>query len=236
MKPEEVLLVGERDLLATIAAPGDGYPLMPRPVSEEPHDVARRVAQAAPRLALLFGPRPGEVDAIRESGTNAAAWTDSRFPVTDSLFTDTELSPGPLRVFFSGPTSERRDRFLQPVKHLFDVLHVAAGADSNRLRDLMARCTIAIDLAGEPGLPLVDRVGPATAAGMLVLAERPVERTGLTEGADALGFSNPDELELLISDALREPEAFLPMRGSARERAEQWRASACLPNALAELA
>ena len=230
---EEVLLVGERDLLASISTPSAGYQLLPRPQSEEVEETADRISHSPPGTVVLYGGRAGEAQAIRDAGTSVIEWPRTRFPVADDLFSIEPVRTETPRVFFSGPTSERRDRFLQPVKHRFDVLHLAAGADIEKLEDLMGRCTIAIDLAGEPGLPLVDRVGPAAAAGMLILAERPLDRAGLSEGTDSVGFSTPDELELLISDAVREPEAFLELRRAAREHAEEWRASKSIPEALA---
>lgn len=229
----EVALVGERDLLTTIASPDSNYELLVRASKNDPESTGAMAARYSAEIAIVFAERPGEIEAIEATGTRAIRWGPARFPVADELFSLAPPDAEPRRVFFSGPTSERRDRFLQPVKHRFDVLHLAAGADLPRLRDLMNRCTIAIDFAPEEGLPLVDRIGPAAAAGMLVIAERPVDRAGLDEGIDSIGFSDPDELELLISDATREPEAFLGVRQELRRRAEAWRSSDLLSSAVA---
>lgn len=228
----DVLLVGERDLLATVASPGRGPATLPRALGADPAGTAGRVRALGLRLVVVFDPQPGELEAIRQAGAEAVEWPHEWFPVTDELFSDEPPGPEPSRVFFSGPASERRDTFLQPAKHRFDVLHLAGGADLGELMDLMGRCGTAIDLAPEPGLAKVDRIGPAMAAGMLVLAEDPAPRTGLGDWQELVGFATPDELSLVIGDVLRDPEPFLEVRRLGRAAAEAWRASAALPEFL----
>ena len=169
------------------------------------------------------------------ASAGATNWTMMARPVSDELFVDTPDFSSIERAFFDGSTSERRDRFLQPVKHRFDVLHLISGASHAQLRDLMGRCQIAINLHGEPGLPGRDRVGPALAAGMLVLAEAPLERPGSIEGEHLLTFSDPDELELLISDALTEPDAFSEIRRAGNEAIQQRRSSLVMAQLTDEL-
>lgn len=165
----------------------------------------------------------------------AEQWTLMAQPVSDDLFVESPNFETIERAFFDGSASERRDRFLQPVKHRFDVLHLISGASHDQLRGLMSRCQIAIDLHGEAGIPARDRVGPALAAGMLVLAESPFEQTGLIAREHLLTFSGPEELELLISDALAEPGSFSQIRRAGRAAAEQLRSSIVLPRLADEL-
>lgn len=169
------------------------------------------------------------------ASAGATNWTMMARPVSDELFVNNPNFSSIERVFFDGSTSERRDRFLQPVKHRFDVLHLVSGASHAQLRNLMASCQIAIDLQGEPGLPARDRVGPALAAGMLILAEAPLEPPGLVEGEHLLTFSDPDELELLISDALTEPDAFTEIRRAGNEAIQQRCSSVVLAQLTDEL-
>lgn len=169
-------------------------------------------------------------DAGAAAAQDAGTWRLEQLPVADFLFTrdaipDTKIK----RVFFDGPTSEKRDRYLQPVKHEFDVLHLVSGARPEDLSDLIGRCQVSIDLVEEPALVRRDRIGPAMANGLLVLAQQPVERPGLEEGEHIWTFDNPAKLELLIADALREPEVFLETRKNARMFAERLRTSASLP-------
>jgi len=156
-------------------------------------------------------------------------------PVSDDLFVESPNFEVIERAFFDGSASERRDRFLQPVKHAFDVLHLVSGANHAQLVELLSRCQIAIDLAGEANIPARDRVGPALAAGLLVLAESPFEQPGLIEREHLLTFSSPDELELLIADVLAEPESFSQIRSAGRAAAEQRRSSVVLPRLVDEL-
>lgn len=226
----ELLLVGERDLLATIASPATGPAALPRPLGSDPAETAARALALGPSLVVVFRPQPGELEAIGKAGSTAVGWPHEWFPVADELFSDEAPRPEPSRVFFSGSASERRDRFLQPVKHRFDVLHLAGGADPIELAGLMGRCTTAIDLAPEPGLAEVDRIGPAMAAGMLVVAEAASVTGDLIPGEHLLTFNSPDELELLISDVTREPGSFANVVRAGTALAQKWRASEVLPD------
>jgi hypothetical protein len=165
----------------------------------------------------------------------ASAWALLPLPVTDSLFNEPNGWLATPRPFFDGPTSERRDRFLQPIKHRFDVLHLVSGATESQMLDLMSRCEIAVDLQEDPKLPAHDRIGPALASGMLVLTEGPLSQPGLVDGEHLLTFSTPDELELLISDAIREPESFASIRSAGREMAERRRSSRLIAQISSEL-
>lgn len=168
-------------------------------------------------------------DARAAAAHGAPQWRLEPLPVADFLFARDQPATPISRIFFDGPTNEGRDRFLQPVKHQFDVLHLVGGAAPDVLADLIGRCQAAIDLIEQPGLPRRDRIGPAMAAGLLVLAQAPVERPGLVEGENLWTFDSPAVLELLISDALREPEAFLGTREKGRLYADRLRASSVLP-------
>jgi hypothetical protein len=224
--PEVVIVVDPR--------PGEGEALAERGLlaaawlSPPSPPTAKRPDLAPFRLILATDPQTA-------ARAGAEKWMLMARPVSDDLFVESPDFSTIERAFFDGSASERRDRFLQPVKHRFDVLHLISGASHEQLSELMARCQIAINLHGEPGLPARDRVGPALAAGLLVLAEGPLERPGLIEREHLLTFSSPDELELLISDALAEPESFSQIRRAGREAAEQRRSSVVLQRVADEL-
>lgn len=225
-KPAAVVLFdprpGEGEALAKLGVPSAAWltPPSPRP-KDRP--------QLAPFTTIVA------TDPETAASAGATNWTMMARPVSDELFVDNPNFSSIERAFFDGSTSERRDRFLQPVKHRFDVLHLISGASHAQLRDLMGRCQIAINLHGEPGLPGRDRVGPALAAGMLVLAEAPLERPGLIEREHLLTFSDPDELELLISDALTEPDAYSEIRRAGNAAIQQRRSALVLRQLTDEL-
>jgi len=190
-----------------------------------------------PRERPLLTPYTSVVatDPATAESAGAEKWTLMARPVSDDLFVESPNFEIIERAFFDGSASARRDRFLQPVKHQFDVLHLVSGASHAQLRELMARCQLAIDLQGEAGIPARDRVGPALAAGLLVLAESPSAQPGLIEREHLVTFSSPDELELLISDALVEPGSFSQIRSAGRQAAEQRRSSVVLNRLANEL-
>jgi len=227
-----VLLVGSYDVLATTDPKGalaqvTGFA---RPAGTEP-DVeawAARARVAGPDAAILVDASPSEALALSAAGVKTIEWPEPWLPVADALYRDPEeICPGS-SVYFSGATNERRDRFLQPVKHRFDALHLAGGADQAEVKDLMGRCSVAIDFRLEPGMPRLDGIGPAMAQGMLVLAEQPVDRAGISSGSEMFTFATPEELELLAGDIQREPGRYVEMRRSARQVAEAWRSSTAL--------
>ena len=213
---------GEGEALARAGLPAAAWLTPPSPAPADRADLAP--------FTLLIATDPQ----IAESA-GAEKWLLMARPVSDDLFVESPNFERIERAFFDGSASVRRDRFLQPVKHRFDVLHLISGASHAQLRGLMARCQIAIDLHGEADIPARDRVGRALAAGLLVLAESPFEQPGLIGREHLLTFSDPDELELLISDALAEPGSFSQIRSAGRAAAEQRRSSVVLPRLVDEL-
>ena len=223
-RPDAVVIFnprpGEGEALALAGLPVAAWLGPPSPAPADRADLAP--------FTLLIATDPQTAERA-----GAEKWMLMARPVSDDLFVESPNFESIERAFFDGSVSERRDRFLQPVKHQFDVLHLISGASHAQLRGLMARCQVAIDLCGEAGVPARDRIGPALAAGLLVLAESPFEQPGLIESEHLLTFSNPDELELLISDTLAEPRSFSQIRSAGREAAEQRRSSVVL-NRLAD--
>jgi len=186
----------------------------------------------SPRLELQPELSPFKLivatDLDTAEGAGAKSWTQMARPVSDALFVDDPNFEFITRAFFDGSTSERRDRFLQPVKHRFDVLHLVDGSSQVQLSELLGRCQVAINLHSEPGLPSRDRVGPALAAGLLVLAERPLERPDLVEGEHLVGFTSPFELEELIASSIENPEHFSEIRKAGHAAAELRRSSTAI--------
>ena len=164
-----------------------------------------------------------------------ALWRVEPLPVADALFAAVRDPGSPPRIFFDGPASDARDELLQPVKHGFDVLHLAGGADEARLADLLGRCDAAIDLAEEAGLAPRERIGTALAAGLLVLAEDPAERPGLEPGTHLLTFGGVWDLYDLLTSIRHHPDAYRSIRVRGRRAAEALRASVVLPRLAADL-
>jgi len=196
-------------------------------------------ALSAAWLVMAPGPADGAAltgfDRVLAASAAVAAragadpWRVEPFPVADALFAPVQAPRVPPRIFFDGPTSTTRDELLQPVKHDFDVLHLAGGADDARLADLLGRCDVAIDLREERGLAPRDRIGTALAAGLLVLAQGPLERAGLSAGTHLLEFEQLWDLHDLLTTVRRHPDAHHSVRVRGRRAAEALRASVVLP-------
>lgn len=212
---------------------------LPRKGVDEVHaDLRRRRAELAPldpaNLDRLVTFDPLVADTVDEL---APVWRSLPLPVSDRFFAPARpraaAQPG---AIFAGRSTEHRERFLGPVKHRYDVVHIAHGLEDDRLRELFAEVDLAINLHNEPYPSFENRVCTAMAAGLVVLTEPLSPTHGLEPGLDFLQFASPEELEQVIADAWLNPRAIERVRVRGRAKAERWRASRAWPDLLADLA
>jgi hypothetical protein len=156
-------------------------------------------------------------------------WRSMPIPVGDSLFADVKPAAGPPRIVFTGRATEHRDAFLDPVKHDFQVVHLAHGVTDARLAEFMAESDVGINLHNEPYPNYENRVSTFLAAGLLVVSEELSPRWGLEPGVDHLEVREPWELWEVLVQLARTPDAFRNVRLSGRRKAERFRASAVWP-------
>jgi hypothetical protein len=167
--------------------------------------------------------------------TVAPFWRALPLPVADSCLAPVRPVRGRPRLVFAGVANARRDRWLDPVKHRFDLLHVAHGLSGENLRELLARSDVAVDLRGETYPRLEHRRGLFCAAGLLLVAERGSALHGLRPGIDFVEVGEDWELVETCARIVREPNAFAAIRRSGRRRAERLRASRFWPAFVADL-
>jgi hypothetical protein len=139
-----------------------------------------------------------------------------------------------------GRSTLHREAFLGPLKHDFDVLHLAHGVTGDRLGPFMAAADIAVNLHNEPYPTFENRVQTSLAAGLLVVTEPLSPLHGLRPGVHVLEARTPGEAWELVRHAARTPDAFLAVRHAGRAAAERFRASRVYPRlareALADVA
>ncbi len=162
-------------------------------------------------------------------------WRSIPLPVADSLFADVVPVRGRPQALFVGRSSMHREEFLGPVKHDFDVLHLAHGATGERLRELLARADVALNLHNEAYPTFENRVPLHLAAGHLVLSEPLSPSHGLQPGIDYLEAATPWALWRLMRDVDALPDAFRAVRVHGRRAAERFRASRVYGRLVADL-
>jgi hypothetical protein len=139
------------------------------------------------------------------------------------------------KLVFAGTATARRDRWLDPVKHRFDLLHVAHGLSGEHLRELLGRSDVGVELRADTYPRLERRRGLFCAAGLLLVAERDGALHGLRPGIDFVEVCEDWELAETCARIVAEPNAFAAIRRSGRRRAERLRASAFWPRFVADL-
>ena len=166
----------------------------------------------------------------------APVWRSFPLPVDDSHFRDVpEQANEPPRVAFLGRSTEHRERFLIPVKHRFDVLHIAHGLHGDPLVGLLAELDAGINLHNEPYPSFENRVCLHLAAGNLVISEPLSPTHGLEPGIDFVEVDTPEGLEQVVEELHRDPGAHHAERVRGRAKAEAFRASKVYPRLLNDL-
>lgn len=175
---------------------------------------------------------PLMVDAIERV---APVWRSLPLPVADELFAPVPPGPHEARALFVGRSTIHRELFLTPVKHEYDVVHVAHGASDEKLRALLAESDVGINLHNENYPTFENRCATILAAGNLLVSERLSPTHGLEPGIDFIEVTVPEELYRALFNVRRHPDAYRRMRIRGRMKAEYFRASRVYPRLVADL-
>jgi hypothetical protein len=156
-------------------------------------------------------------------------------PVDDPFFLPVRPSSVPPRVVFVGRSTEHREEYLLPVKHAFDVYHVAHGVYGDRLLELLRETDVGINLHNEPYPSFENRVCLHLAAGNLVVSEPLSPTHGLEPEIDFVEVRHPAELLEVLSDVHLHPGLFRNVQLRGRRKAESFRASRVYPRLVHDL-
>jgi hypothetical protein len=162
-------------------------------------------------------------------------WRSVPLPVADRFFADVRPITGSPRVCFVGRSTPHRERFLMPVKHQFDILHLAFGVDADRLATVLDEHDVTINLHNEPYESFENRVCLHLAAGHLVVSEPLNPRHGLEPGIDYLEVQSPEQLLDALTTVHQWPGTYDRVRIRGRMKAEQFRASLVYPRLVHDL-
>ena len=162
-------------------------------------------------------------------------WRSVPLPCTDRLFAEPRESNGRPRFLFTGRSTPHRDAFLNPIKHDFDVVHLAHGVTDDKLAEFMAESDAGINLHNEPYPTFENRCGVYLAAGLLLISETLDPRCGLIPGVHYLEYDQPWAMWEICAALTRTPHAFRSIRVRGRAAGERFRASAVYPRLVADL-
>ncbi len=207
---------------------------LPRPGDEAPHpDLAQRLdylrATDPTNFDRIVSFDPLIVPTVQQ---HMNVWRSLPIPVADRVY---QPRGGTNGAVFVGRSTNHREEFLGPVKHDFDVVHIAHGFTGERLIGLLRDASVVINLHNEPYPTFENRVPTALAAGALVVSEPLSPTHGLVPGADYVEVSTPWDLWRILAEARSAPRAFAATRAAGRRAAERFRASRVFPRLVADL-
>lgn len=162
-------------------------------------------------------------------------WRSVPLPCTDRLFAEPKEPNARPRFLFTGRSTPHRDAFLNPIKHDFDVIHLAHGVTDDKLAEFMAECDAGINLHNEPYPTFENRCGVYLAAGLLLISETLDPRCGLIPGVHYVECDQPWAMWEICAALTRTPHAFRTIRLRGRAAGERFRASAVYPRLVADL-
>jgi hypothetical protein len=203
---------------------------IPRTKAGAHADLRRRLAD----LASLDGRNFDRIVAFDPliAGTaseHAEVWRSVPLPVGDRYFREVSPTRRDPRLLFVGRSTAHRERYLLPLKHRFDLVHVAHGAGAAMLETLLDETDVGVNLHNEPYPSFENRVSIHLAAAQLVISEPLSPTHGLEPEVDYLEAYSPVHLEGIAELVYEEPEAFDDIRARGRMKAESFRASAVWP-------
>ena len=156
-------------------------------------------------------------------------WRSFPIPVGDHYYGPVQAPHPTPRILFTGRSTEHRESFLVPVKHDFDVVHLAHGVTDERLVEFLREVDVGLNLHNEPYPTFENRIQAYLAAGLLVITEPVSPHHGLIPGTDYVEVNGPWHLYRVIEQLARHPDAFRAIRLSGRRNAERFRASYVYP-------
>jgi hypothetical protein len=162
-------------------------------------------------------------------------WRSFPIPVADEVFAPVRPAGARPRLLFIGRSTAHRERFLGPLKHSFDLVHLAHGVAGEQLERFFAEADIGVNLHNEPYPTFENRVSLHLAAGHLVLSEPLSPRHALQPAVDYLECAQPWEMWELCSRIGALPDAFHSVRVNGRRQVERFRASRVYPRFVFDL-
>jgi hypothetical protein len=214
-----------------------GWLTEPLPRGEDAHEDLRTRLEALRKVdarnfdrIVAFEPK-----IVPAAETVLPVWRSVPLPCSDRLFAEPRETGARPRFLFTGRSTPHRDAFLNPIKHDFDVVHLAHGVTDDRLAEFMAECDAGINLHNEPYPTFENRCGVYLAAGLLLISETLDPRCGLIPGVHYVECDAPWAMWEICAALTRTPHAFRSIRVRGRAAGERFRSSTVYPRLVADL-
>src|SRR3954451_19409655 len=209
---------------------------LPRPDKPSHPDLDRRLADLEridpANFARILSFDPLIVPTVERL---VPVWKTMPIPVADRSFAPVAPPRARRRLLFTGRSTEHRESFLGPAKHVFELAHLAHGVTDERLVEFLRDSDVGINLHNEDYPTFENRVCVYLAAGLLLVSEPLSPEHGLVPGSDFLEVEDADELHSALHAFHEDAEAFRPLRERGRRKAERFRASFVYPRLVRDL-
>jgi hypothetical protein len=216
--PHAVVVVGAdptaAELVGSLGVPTLG--IVTSPAEDAAPGDLRAIAAAYDRLVAFDGRAR---DLAQRAGV---LWRVIPPAVDDRWFSSVN---GGARHGLFGATTERRERFVLPAKHVHDLMHVESGARGTTLRDLHETLAVGVHVHADDVPGFEHAAAVHLAAGHLLVSEMPDPLHGLEPGLDFLLVRSPEQLVAALAATRTAPDAYRRMRLRGRAKAESFRAS-----------
>lgn len=161
-------------------------------------------------------------------------WRSLALPVNDRFYADVRPIEGRPRLLFVGRSTPHREALLTPVKHEYDLMHLAFGVDADELERVLSEHEVGINVHNDKYPSFENRVLLHLAAGHLVLTEALSPLHGLEPGIDVVQFFHSGHLLWACDRLVRFPTIYDRVRIRGRLKAEQYRASRVWPRIIGD--
>jgi hypothetical protein len=168
-------------------------------------------------------------------GNGVPAWRTLPLPVADRLYAPVRPPAVRPRALLIGEDTGRRDDFLVPLKHEFDLVHAVGGLSVDDLEGLLARTDVGVAVSERPGYAAPHMAMIHLAAGQLLVADEFPARHGLRAGVDFVQMQAGWQAWYVLDTLRATPDAFRSMRITGRRSAERFRASRVWPRLAADV-
>lgn len=172
---------------------------------------------------------------VADGRAGAPAWRTLPLPVADRLYAPVRPPSVRPRALLVGEDTDRREDFLVPLKHEFDLVHAVGGLSVEDLETLLTRTDVGIAARERPAYAPPHMAAIHLAAGQLLVADERVAGAALRPGIVFVRMQAGFQAWYVLDTLRATPDAFRSLRVTGRRRAERFRAARVWPQLAADV-
>jgi hypothetical protein len=163
-------------------------------------------------------------------------WRAMPLPVDDRLYRGLRPPGQTPRVVFIGHSTQHREGYLLPIKHMFDIGHYAHALMYEQLEQVLDEADVGLVLHSDLFPKAFEHQALIhLAAGHLVISEPLSPTYGLEPNIDYVEVVDDDYFHQRVHQVHQHPTVFDRVRVRGRAKVEQFRASVVWPAVIADL-